>query len=282
MRKFTIQITVLVAIGIGMIFFVVFTVPMKMENMDQEGSVPETAAQISFMDILDINRRGNISETGAWQNTKFTHSIDKKFGESLVFILQQHKISSITDLGCGTGAYVRMIEDQNITSQGFDGNPFTKKWDVSGGLCVGPVDITQKRFWNVTDAAMSIEVAEHIPAEYEEAFIKNLVNSARNLIFLSWGVPGQGGEGHVNCKWGPDVVKIMKEKGWEKNEILTRLLRIGSDFKWIRKNVQVFNKPQQDMAPPISLSYALLRCIFWLSLALSLAHSLFSLFKVFF
>ena len=80
----------------------------------------------------------------------------------------------------------------------------------------------------------------------------------------------------------PDVVKKMKEKGWEKDEILTRLLRIGSDFKWIRKNVQVFNKPQQDTAPPISLSYALLRCIFWLSLALSLAHSLFSLFKVFF
>ena len=147
---------------------------------------------------------------------------------------------------------------------------------------MGPVDITDDKFWDVTDAAMSIEVAEHIPAEYEEAFINNLVNSARHLIFLSWGVPGQGGEGHVNCKWGPDVVKKMKEKGWEKNEILTRLLRIGSDFKWIRKNVQVFNKPKQDMAPPISLSYALLRCIFWLSLALSLAHSLFSLFKVFF
>ena len=87
MRKFTIRISVLVALGIGTIFFVVFKFPMKMENMDQEGSVPETAAQISFMDILDINRRGNISKTGAWQNTKFTHSIAKRFGESLVFIL---------------------------------------------------------------------------------------------------------------------------------------------------------------------------------------------------
>ena len=95
-------------------------------------------------------------------------------------------------------------------------------------------------------------------------------------------MPGQGGEGHVNCKWGPDVVKKMKEKGWEKNEVLTRLLRIGSDFKWIRKNVQVFNKPKQDMATPIYLSYALLRSLFFLSLALSLAHSVFSLFKAFF
>ena len=174
--------------------FVVFMFPMQVVKIDQEESVPETVHK-SSLGILNMNidRRGNTSKTGAWQNTKFTHLIDKRFGESLVFILKQNKISSMTDLGCGTGAYVRMIEDKNIKTQGFDGNPFTQKWDVSGGLCVGPVDITQKRFWNVTDAAMSIEVAEHIPAEYEEAFLNNLVNSARHLVFLSWGVPGRVG-----------------------------------------------------------------------------------------
>ena len=197
MRDFTKpkpKTTFLIGIGAGMIMLVVFMFPMKVVKINQEGSVTETA-QISSLDILDINtdRRGNTSKTGAWQNTKFTHLIDRRFGESLVFILQQNKISSLTDLGCGTGAYVRMIEDKNIKTQGFDGNPFTKKWDVSGGLCVGPVDITQKRFWNVTDAAMSIEVAEHIPAEYEEDFLNNLVNSARHLVFLSWGVPGRVG-----------------------------------------------------------------------------------------
>ena len=163
-----------------------------------------------------------------------------KFLQSI--ILQQHKISSITDLGCGTGAYIRMIEDKNIKTQGFDGNPFTKKWDVSGGLCVGPVDITQKRFWNVTDAAMSIEVAEHIPAEYEEAFISNLVNSARHLIFLSWGVPGQGGEGHVNGKLGADVVKKMNQRGWKRNNDDTQRLQNDAEFEWIKQNVQVFKK----------------------------------------
>ena len=183
-----------------------------------------------------------ISKTGAWQNTKFTHLIDNKFGTSLLLILKQYNISSITDLGCGTGAYIRMIEDNKIKTQGFDGNPETNKWDVSGGLCKGPVDITQKKFWEVTDAAMSIEVAEHIPAEYEGAFINNLVSSARHMIFLSWGVPGQGGEGHVNGKWGEDVVQIMSQKGWKKNEILTRVLQIEAEFDWLKKNVQVFDK----------------------------------------
>ena len=125
---------------------------------------------------------------------------------------------------------------------GFDGNPDTDKWDVSGGLCVGPVDITNDKFWDVTDAAMSIEVAEHIPADYEEAFINNLVNSARHLIFLSRGVPGQGGEGHVNGQWGEDVVKKMNQRGWKRNNDYTQRLQNDAEFEWLKQNVQVFQR----------------------------------------
>ena len=107
---------------------------------------------------------------------------------------------------------------------------------------MGPVDITDDKFWNVTDAAMSIEVAEHIPAEYEEAFISNLVNSARHLIFLSWGVPGQGGEGHVNGKWGADVAKKMNKRGWERSDVYTTMLQNDAEFEWLKQNVQVFKK----------------------------------------
>ena len=188
------------------------------------------------------------SKTGAWQDTEFTHLIDYKFGASLVYILIQNNIASITDMGCGTGHYVKMIDDFNIKTQGFDGNPETYKWDVSGGLCQGNVDLTEKMSWDETDAAMSIEVAEHIPAEYEEAFINNLVNSARHLIFLSWGVPGQGGEGHVNGQWGADVVKKMNQSGWERNDIYTNMLQKDASFDWLKKNVQVFNRKAIDQS----------------------------------
>ena len=182
------------------------------------------------------------SKTGAWQDTEFTHMIDYKFGASLVYILVQNGITSLTDMGCGTGHYAKMINDFNIKTQGFDGNPETKKWDVSGGLCVGPVDLTEPKSWEETDAAMSIEVGEHIPAEYEKAFLDNVVSSARSLIFLSWGVPGQGGEGHVNGKTGEDVVKEMNQRGWQRNDDLTTLLQNDSTFPWIRANVQVYTK----------------------------------------
>ena len=43
--------------------------------------------------------RGEISKTGAWQNTNFTHMTDYKFGESLISILKENDMASITDLG---------------------------------------------------------------------------------------------------------------------------------------------------------------------------------------
>ena len=120
-----------------------------------------------------------ISKTGAWQNVNFHHIVDTKFGSALARMLKENNISSVTDLGCGTGGYVKMISELKIKAQGFDGNPETNSLDVSRGLCVGPVDLTKDRFWNVTEAAMSIEVGEHIPAEFESAFLRNLADSAR-------------------------------------------------------------------------------------------------------
>ena len=184
----------------------------------------------------------DIDETGRWKGTNFFHIIDASFGSTLVALLKENKISSMTDLGCGTGGYIKMITDAGIFAHGFDGNPKTKELDVSGGLCVGPVDITNERTWNMTDAAMSIEVAEHIPAQFEDTFLKNLVGSARKLIILSWGSPGQPGEGHVNGKTAEAVGQKMKERGWEKNDALTGQLKMGTTAAWIKNNVQVYCK----------------------------------------
>ena len=182
-----------------------------------------------------------IDQSGAWRG-KFHHMTDNKFGTALVTLLKKLKITSVTDLGCGNGDYVKRIAGAAISVQGFDGNPTTAELDVSGGLCVGPVDLTKERTWDMTDAAMSIEVAEQIPALFEDIFVDNLVSSARHLVILSWAVPGQGGEGHVNGKTAVAVNQKMKERGWEKNEGFTCQLQSSANLPWIRANVQVFTK----------------------------------------
>ena len=185
-----------------------------------------------------------IDKSGAWKGKSFhrVHRTDKNFGTALISLLKKLKISSVTDLGCGTGDYVKRIAGSAISAQGFDGNPATAELDVSGGLCVGPVDLTREKTWNMTDAAMSIEVAEHIPAQFEDRFVENLVSSARDLVILSWARPEQGGAGHVNGKTAVAVNQKMKEHGWEKNEGFTSQLQSSATLPWIRRNVQVFTK----------------------------------------
>ena len=41
------------------------------------------------------------------------------------------------------------------------------------------------------DWVMSLEVAEHIPQDYEAIFIDNIVRHAREGVVLSWAVPGR-------------------------------------------------------------------------------------------
>ena len=75
----------------------------------------------------------------------------------------------------------RRFYDRKCNYDGHESRPSTAELDTSGGLCTGPVDLAAKErsptWWNVTDAAMSIEVGEHIPAQFEANFVNNLGTS---------------------------------------------------------------------------------------------------------
>ena len=59
-----------------------------------------------------------IGKSGEWKGTDFHHQIDEDFGAALVTLLKERKISSVSDFGCGTGGYVKMISDAGIYAQG--------------------------------------------------------------------------------------------------------------------------------------------------------------------
>ena len=66
--------------------------------------------------------------------------------------------------------------------------------------------------------------------------------SARELVILSWGVPGQPGEGHVNGKTAEGVEQKLKGHGWEKDAEMTSKLQTAATSPSIRRNVQAFSK----------------------------------------
>ena len=58
----------------------------------------------------------DIGKSGKWKGTNFNHIIDESFGNTLIALLKENKISSMTDLGCGTGGYINMITEAGIAA----------------------------------------------------------------------------------------------------------------------------------------------------------------------
>jgi len=142
-----------------------------------------------------------INDKGFWENpTKEGHAHDSRLAGAILKILKARKIDTLVDFGCGTGEYARFFRRHRLVVEAYDGNPWTEQ--LTGGI--GQVKDLSQRFNLLKQfgCVMSLEVGEHIPAEFEQAFLDNLITHSTgedgSLIILSWGVPGQDGDGHVN------------------------------------------------------------------------------------
>lgn len=182
-----------------------------------------------------------INQQGFWENpTKEGHAHDSRLAGAILKVLKARKIDTLVDFGCGTGEYARFFRRHGLVVEAYDGNPYTEQ--ISGGI--GQVkDLSQpfnmlKQFGCV----ISLEVGEHIPAEFEQTFIDNVVKHSIDggLIILSWAVPGQGGDGHVNCQTNDYIMQQMQQRGFYLENNLTNQLRKASTLRWFKNTLMVF------------------------------------------
>ncbi len=143
----------------------------------------------------------------------------------------------MADLGAGSGAYVAALNAAGIVCRGFDGNPKTadipdcEVADLSLPLDLGKFD------W-----VLSLEVGEHIPAEYESTFLHNLDRHNNEGIALSWAVPGRPGRGHVNCRDNGYIKARLADLGYSNDLAAESTLRNQSELWWFRNTLMVFRR----------------------------------------
>jgi hypothetical protein len=110
--------------------------------------------------------------------------------------------TSVVDVGCATGAWLSVFRDYGISNiAGLDGAYAKSTRLLIPSDCFRPVDLRKpfclsERF----DLAMSLEVAEHLPAASAGGFVRSLCQLAPIILF-SAAVPGQTGVHHVNEQW---------------------------------------------------------------------------------
>ena len=90
------------------------------------------------------------------------------------------------------------------------------------------------------DWIISLEVAEHIPKQYELVYVDNLVRHAKEGIILSWAKIGQDGHSHVNNKDFADVKILMEERGFYHNASATEIIKSKASIWWIKDNINIY------------------------------------------
>lgn len=154
----------------------------------------------------------------------------------------------IADMGAGGGHYARAISTSrkfNITkaSTVVEVTAYDNWQDVEKETHgrVHQLDLAvahqlPKKF----DWIYSIEVAEHIPPKYEEAYVYNLISNSRYGFFVSWAKPGQGGIGHYNELAKDDVIALFKRHGMIFCADLTNHANRACERRYIGNNILAF------------------------------------------
>src|SRR5690242_12854298 len=121
-------------------------------------------------------------------------------------IMRQYAPASIIEFGCGNGELTKALSKKGASITAIDGyahpnfnnhdNISFFKIDLNNSVVLKKFLATQNQKF---DVAICMEVAEHLNPDVTESLIDSLTSSADVVIF-SAAIPGQGGEGHINCR----------------------------------------------------------------------------------
>ena len=156
------------------------------------------------------------------------------------------KPASILDVGCGIGTWLSVFNKEGVKDYfGIDGD-YVNKEMLSGFIdpdhfapvdLSGPFDLKRK-----FDLLICLEVAEHLPPETAEQFIKSLVIHADRIVF-SAAVPGQGGQDHLNEQWPEYWVTLFARHNYLCYDIIRPLIWDKPEVNWwYQQNMFVFSK----------------------------------------
>jgi SAM-dependent methyltransferase len=152
------------------------------------------------------------------------------------------QIDSVVDVGCGNGSWLSVFQELGVARiLGVDGD-----WIETERLLI-PTDCFRRvrlehelGIGEHFDLAVSLEVAEHLPADRADSFVADLCQMAPVILF-SAAVPYQGGLNHVNEQWPDYWAKHFARRGYR--PIDTIRLAVWGDPAvtwWYKQNLLMF------------------------------------------
>jgi SAM-dependent methyltransferase len=162
--------------------------------------------------------------------------------EIVPLVLQLVQPRHVVDVGCGTGTWLAVFREHGATDVlGIDGEHVNRRslkipqdqflaYDLRNPLTI------HREF----DLVVSVEVAEHLPAECADMFVNSLTGLGPVILF-SAAIPFQGGVDHVNEQWPDYWVDLFARRSYVVIDCLRK--RIWGNKRveyWYAQNILLF------------------------------------------
>jgi SAM-dependent methyltransferase len=165
--------------------------------------------------------------------------------EVVPIFLKLFPVRSVIDVGCGTGAWARQFLVNGVPQVlGIDGDYVDPTQLLIPAECFVEADLCQPiRISRGFDAAVCLEVAEHLPESRAIGLVYDLTLLAPCILF-SAAVPGQGGTNHINEQYLSFWINLFQEHQYEAMDaIRPSILGNNSVEWWYQQNTVVFAGP---------------------------------------
>lgn len=161
-------------------------------------------------------------------------------------------VSSVVDVGCGTGALLEAFRDRGCQVFGLEYSEAALRYCRARGLDVVRHNLEREEYMDnrCFGAAMSMEVAEHLTAKAADRYV-GLLCRLSGLVVLTAAPPGQGGPGHVNEQPPSYWISKFERRGYRHDDCKSLRLKRdwqadGSVCEWYWKNLMVFRRRSAD------------------------------------
>lgn len=138
------------------------------------------------------------------------------------YLLSLVPARSVVDVGCGVGTWLSVFAAHGVEITGFDGDYVDRRALHIPAAAFHAKDLAgdwlppaAPRF----DLAVSLEVAEHLPASSAERFVAQLC-AASDAVLFSAALPTQGGTAHLNEQWPSYWIALFSQHGFRPLDVV--------------------------------------------------------------
>jgi hypothetical protein len=157
-------------------------------------------------------------------------------------------VHSAVDVGCGVGTWLAALREKGVKDiQGLDGRWVDQDLLAIPRTCFKQVDLSQAAIElpHRYDLAISLEVAEHLPADRATYFVSSLT-ALSDYVLFSAATPFQGGVNHINEQWQHYWVELFGGLNYAVHDFIRPKIWNDKNIPfWYRQNILLFSNQEK-------------------------------------